>query len=98
MRLAERLYSLPPNKRLGCIENLIRLARSGNSPKLRQVLTMPALLFPDIQFRNLFWRRQPIVYVTIAQAADNYCKRFWKRNIIFVLKNVEYEPRTGEVI
>ena len=98
LRLAEILYTLPPCKRLGFMENLILMARSGAHPQLKQILTMPALLQATHKNKTLFWRRAPANYRTISQAANNYCKRFWKRNVIFVMNNPDYQPNTGEFI
>ena len=98
LRLAEILYTLPPSERLGFMERLILMARSGEHPKLKQILTMPTLLNANRKRKSLFWRRAPANHRTISQAANNYCKRFWKRNVIFVVNNTDYEPYTGEVI
>ena len=98
LRLAEMLYTLPPHERLGFMENLILMARSGKHPKLKQILTMPTLLKDNCENELLFWRQTPANHRTISQAANNYCKRFWKRNVIFVMNNPEYQPNTGEVI
>ena len=98
LRLAEILYTLPPFERLGFMESLILMARSGEHPKLKQILTMPTLLNANRKRKSLFWRRAPVNHRTISQAANNYCKRFWKRNVIFVVNNTDYEPYTGEVI
>ena len=98
LRLAEILYTLPPSERLGFMERLILMARSGEHPKLKQILTMPTLLNANRKRKSLFWRRGPANHRTSSQAANNYCKRFWKRNVIFVVNNTDYEPYTGEVI
>lgn len=98
LRLAEILYTLPPSERLGFMEHLILMARSGEHPKLKQILKMPTLLKANSENELLFWRHAAANHRTISQAANNYCKRFWKRNVIFVMNNLDYEPNTGEVI
>ena len=98
LRLAEILYTLPPSERLGFMERLVLSARSGEHPKLKQILTMPTLLKANCENELLFWRHAPANHRTISQAANNYCKRFWKRNVIFVMNNPDYQPNTGEVI
>ena len=47
MRMAETLYTMPPFERLGYLEEIVQLARSGRCKKTKKVLTMPALLYPD---------------------------------------------------
>ena len=95
MRLAESLYTLPPCCRLGYLEDLIQSARSGENPNVRRVLTMPQLLYPKSDEPFKFWRRCPIGYFTISQAADRYCRRYWRNGIIFVIRNPTYHPATG---
>ena len=96
-RLAEVLYTLPPEKRLGFMQQLIGEARAGNT-KLREVLTNQKLLRPNpIEEKHLFHRSDP-AYCTIAQAAQYYCKRFWKANVADVAYNRVEELETGEVI
>ena len=96
-RLAEELYTLPLEKRLGFMQSLIAEARAGNT-KLRKVLTNQKLLKPNpIEEKHLFHRSEP-TYCTIAQAAQYYCKRYWKANVADVAYNRVEEPETGEVI
>ena len=96
-RLAEELYALPPEKRLGFIQSLIAASRAGNT-KLREVLTNQKLLRPNpIEGKHLFHRSEP-TYCKIAQAAHYYCKRYWKANVANVAYNRVEEPETGEVI
>lgn len=97
MRLAERLYTLPPSQRLGYLQTLIEEARSGASPTLRRVLTMPKLLRANCEDRHLFWRRSPQSYITITQAADRYCRKFWGAGVGAVVDGEVPEPVTGEV-
>jgi len=95
MVLAERLYSLPPCERLGYMQELIQRAREGDT-WLREVLSNHRLIKPNpIYDRKLFYRRNP-EYRTISQAAQNYCKRFWKANVWEVVHNKVPEPPTGE--
>ena len=96
-RMAEHLYTLPPSERLGYVKDLVDLARSGASPKVKKVLTMPALLNPDHQGFRYSWRRNPHSYLTISQAAERYCRRFWGAGVVKVVKGIAPEPPTGEV-
>lgn len=96
-RLAETLYSLPPAERLGYMEELVQLARSGAQPKLRKIMTNPMLIYPDLQDKKLFWRGET-VYCTIAQAADRYCRQSsWQASVSKVVRGQVPEPPTGEV-
>lgn len=97
MRMAERLYKTPPDQRLGYINYIVDLARSGESPRTRQVLTMPTLLKPDPTRRSLFWRNCPNTYLTISQAANRFCWHFWNAGVKDVVRGVAPEPSTGEV-
>lgn len=96
-RLAETLYTTPPAQRLGFMQGLIHSAREGEAPKVREVLTCPVFLFPDRDRTSLFFRRCPDAYMTIAQAANAYCWKFWGASVIDVVKGIAPEPDTGEV-
>lgn len=96
IRLAEVLYSLPPPKRLGYMKNLIDKAREGDT-KLREILSNHILRHPNpTTDRWMFYRGSPS-YCTIAQAAHNYCKRFWHEDVSDVVYGRCPEPPTGEV-
>ena len=96
-RLAETLYSLAPAERLGYIEELVQLARSGDQPKLRKIMTNPAFIRPNPQDTYLFWRGTS-AYCTIAQAADIYCRYSpWQASVTKVVRGQVPEPPTGEV-
>ena len=97
MRLTEHIYSLPPNERLGCIKYLVDLARSGQDNQLREILCnqylMKANPFRDKHlFHRKSWR-----YLTIAQIARNYCKRFWRAKVKDVVYGNANEPDDGLV-
>ncbi|GLO76575.1 hypothetical protein MACH18_36550 [Phaeobacter italicus] len=98
MRLAETLYSLPPSRRLGYMEGLVQMARSGEHPKLRKVLTNPNLVKPNPVEKHLFWRRSP-AYCTIAQAANRYCLSSpWGAPVQEVVRGETPDPPTGEAV
>jgi hypothetical protein len=98
MRMAERLYTLPPGQRLGYLETIIQLARAGHSPLVRDILTTPQLLRPDPERRNLFWRKAPKAYCTITQAANRYCLWSpWAAPVFHVVTGKVPDPPTGEV-
>ncbi|GGE46794.1 recombination protein NinG [Actibacterium pelagium] len=98
LRMAERLYSLPPFERLGYIETIIRLARDGHSPLVRDILLTPQLLLPNPEDKHLFHRRQPLSYCTISQAANRYCIWSpWANQLLAVVRGDAPEPPTGEV-
>lgn len=96
-RLTETLYSMPLTERLGYMEELVQLARSGDCPKLRKIMTNPAFIRPSRQDRKLFWRGSS-EYCTIAQAADRYCRYSpWQASVAKVVRGQVPEPPTGEV-
>lgn len=98
MRMAERLYTMPPGQRLGYLETIIQLARGGHSPLVRDILTTPQLLNPNPEKRFLFWRKAPKAYCTITQAANRYCLWSpWASPVFHVVTGKVPEPPTGEV-
>ena len=97
LRLAECLYSIPPNQRLGFLKELVDLAREGDNGQLRLILTNYLLRHPNpIYDRHLFHRRNR-AYPTIAQAVNYYCKRFWKADAKLVVYNKVPEPDDGVI-
>lgn len=97
-RLAEKLYSLPPFERLGYLEHLVQLARSGDFPKLRKIMTNPKFIYPNPKDKHLFIG-SPVAYCTIAQAADRYCRHSpWQASVAEVVRGEVPEPPTGEVL
>jgi len=96
-RMAETLYSMPPAQRLGHIEEIVQLARSGGCSRVRQILTMPALIRPHPDKHHLF-PRGCRSYCTISQAADRYCRISpWNAGVADVVRGKVPEPPTGEV-
>lgn len=96
LRLAEMLYSLPLDKQLGFIKEIIDQARSGET-KLRSILTNPEILYAPISKEKMFYKRLPEWHMTISQAADAYCWKFWNASVVDVVKGKVKEPETGEV-
>ncbi|WP_073257439.1 hypothetical protein [Shimia gijangensis] len=95
--MAETLYTMPPGQRLGYIEEIIQLARSGQCPRIRKILTMPALIRPDPTKKHLFYQGRKS-YCTISQAANRYCRASpWDAGIADVVRGKVPEPPTGEV-
>ena len=77
------------------MKKLIDHARKGGDAQLRDILSNYKLLRPHpLEDRHLFHRRSRS-YLTIAQAASRYCRRFWKADV----REVVYgrAPETGEV-
>ena len=88
---------MPPAERLGFVKDLIDHARAGGDAQLRDILSNIKLLRPHpLEDRHLFHRRSRS-YLTIAQAASRYCRRFWKANLREVGYGRAPEPPTGEV-
>lgn len=98
MRMAESLYSMPPFDRLGYLEEVVQLARTGQSPKIRKILTMPTLLRPSPDKKHLFYRGCR-GHCTMSQAADRYCRMSpWNAGVVQVVRGEVPDPPTGEVI
>ena len=97
LRLSEELYSIPPNQRLGFMKDLIDHARLGEDRQIQDILTNYVLLHPNpYQDFHLFPKRSRS-YCTIAQAASNYCKRFWRKDVRLVVYNKVGYPYDGVV-
>lgn len=97
MRMAERLYSMPPFERLGYLEEIIQLARNRQCPMIKKILTMPKLIRPNPNDKHLFYRGCPS-YCTISQAADLYCRMSpWNAGVAAVVRGEVPEPPTGEI-
>ena len=96
-RLTERLYLTPPMERLGFMKDLIDIARAGSDAQLRDILSNQTLIKVSWQEKQRFLHRNNSDYCTIAQAASNYCKRFWKANVRDVVYGRAPEPPTGVV-
>ena len=94
--LAEQLYSLPPNQRLRFINSLVEAARTDDRV-LANIFTNPKFLYPDLEEKWIFYRRCPRSYVTISQAANAYCHRFWGAPVTEVVRGSVPEPATGEI-
>lgn len=95
--MGETYYRLPPQERLGHMQQLIQEARDGNT-QLRELLSNWKLrhLHPENDsWMFPFGRRS---YGTIAQEAQSYCRRFWGANVDDVVYDRVPEPPTGEVL
>lgn len=98
MKMAETYYCMPPAHRLGYLEEVVQQARSGDCPRVRKILTNPAFIWPDRQEKHLFYRRTPGSHLTIAQAANHYCRSSpWSAPVSQVVRGEVPEPPTGEV-
>ena len=94
--MGERLYNLPTTERLGHMQEIIEEARQGNT-KLREILSNWKLRNPDPECEVWMYPRRDQSYCTIAQAAQNYCRKFWNANVEDVVYDRVPEPPTGEV-
>ena len=75
-------------ERLGYLNELVELARSGDSPKLSKILTMPKLLRPERRSRH---------GPTISQAVDFFCRKVWGAGSVQVIRGDVPEPPSGEI-
>lgn len=92
--LAECLYDLPPAERLGYMKDLVDRARAGDT-RLREILSNYKLRRANPE-ESWWFPRGSAEYLTIAQAAQNYCRRFWWANVSDVVYCRAREPDTGE--
>lgn len=91
------LYTTPIENRLGFMAELVNQARFGNVT-LRHILTNKHLLSAGMDQPKLFHRHCPGTYLTIAQAANKYCLKFWGSSVRDVVFCRVEEPPTGEVL
>ena len=97
LRLGEELYAVPPNQRLGFMKDLIDHARLGEDAQLRDILSNYVLLRPHPYYDTHLFPKHSRAYCTIAQAASNYCKKFWKADVKLVVYNRVPQPYDGAV-
>jgi len=98
MRMAETLYTMGPFDRLGYLEEVVQLARTGQSSKIRKILTSPTFLRPNPFKKHLFYRGMRS-FSTISQAADRYCRMSpWNAGVVQVVRGEVPDPPTGEII
>ena len=97
LRLGEELYAVPPNQRLGFMKDLIDHARLGEDAQLRDILSNYVLLRPHPYYDTHLFPKHSRAYCTIAQAASNYCKKFWKADVKLVVYNRVPQPYDGVV-
>jgi hypothetical protein len=96
--MAETLYTMGPFDRLGYLEEVVQLARTGQSSKIRKILTSPTSLLPNPTKKHLFYRGMRS-FSTISQAADRYCRMSpWNAGVVQVVRGEVPDPPTGEVI
>jgi hypothetical protein len=85
--LADEFYATKPNARPALLLSVIRRAKSGNAPMLRDILTARYWLYPDYSKRNLFPRGRPEAYKTIGQLTNILCLRSpWRQPVDVVVK------------
>lgn len=95
--LTELLYTRAPFERFGLMKEIIDCAREGNS-YLRSVLTNKFLMAPPIGEEWMYFRHDSSRYLTLPQAAEQYCRYFWGHSVSDVVYCRVQEPPTGEVM
>jgi len=95
--LQRKENTMPVGQRLGYIEEIVQLAKGGECPQLRKILTMPKLIRPNPQEKHLFYLGRSS-FCTISQAADRYCRSSpWKAGVAAVVRGEVPDPPTGEI-
>ena len=94
-KLSEALYSLPISERLGYMKELIDRAREHDDKQLRDILSNFYLLKANCSREPWLFYRRSWQNPTIAQAARNYCKRFWHSNVKDVVYGKTSDPDDG---
>ena len=93
-RIAEMMYELPPFERLGFMKDMIDEARAGNT-QLRKLLSNYKLRHADPKNESWMHPWGDRSYMTLAQAADAYCRRFWGTHVTNVVYGRCAEPDDG---
>ena len=95
-RLMAMCVDHPPFERLGFIEKLIQIARSGEDNELRAVLSNRYLMDGSNDYGNPFLGKRGRSYGSLAAMAERYAQRYWKASIWEVVYCKVNEPPTGE--
>ena len=95
-RLMEMCVGHPPFERLGFIEELIQIARSGEDNELRVVLANRYLMDGDNDYGNPFSGKRGRSYGSLAAMTKKYAQRYCSASIWEVVFCKVNEPPTGE--
>lgn len=96
--LSERVYTLPPCKRMGYVEGVLQVARHSEGGLLRALLQNKKYQYPNPTDLTLFFRSTPKAYKTFPQLCNHYLLNSpWNCYLEQFLKWVP-DPSTGEVL
>ena len=91
-RLMAMCVDHPPFERLGFIEKLIQIARSGEDNELRAVLSNRYLMDGSNDYGNPFLGKRGRSYGSLAAMAERYAQWYWKASIWEVVYCKVNEP------
>ena len=95
-RIAELYFTHPPFERLGMMRGYIALAKQGNG-KMREILSNEYLLDRKNNYGNPFKGKRGKSFGSLAQACEEYCRRYWKASAREVVYNIAPDPDDGVI-
>ena len=95
-RVAELYFKRLPFDRLGLMREYIALAKQGNG-KMRDILSNKYLLDRTNNYGNSFKGKRGKSFGSLAQACEEYCRRYWKASAREVVYNIAPDPDDGVI-
>ena len=95
-RVAELYFKRPPFDRLEMMRGYIELAKQGNG-KMREILSNEYLLDNKNNYGNPFKGKRGKSFGSLAQACEEYCRRYWNASAREVVHNIAPNPDDGVV-
>jgi len=97
--LCEKVYTMPPEERVGYVESVLQVALHSEGGLLRHLLSNKKYQYPNPNDLRLFFRGAPKSYKTFPQICNHYLLNSpWNCYLSDFLKGTVPEPSTGEVL
>ena len=97
--LCEKVYTMPPEERVGYVESVLQVALYSEGGLLRHLLSNKKYQYPNPNDLRLFFRGAPKSYKTFPQICNHYLLNSpWNCYLSDFLKGTVPEPSTGEVL
>ncbi|WP_147405487.1 hypothetical protein [Cereibacter sphaeroides] len=91
LRIAEDIYTLPPDQRFDYVSEIVNTARSGNA-RLRNILTNRVFRYPDPNKKRLFHRSCPASYFTASEVVEVFSRLVWSSGLTEVVYGEAFGP------
>ncbi|MCR9156646.1 MAG: hypothetical protein NXH80_05325 [Rhodobacteraceae bacterium] len=97
--LSEKVYTMPPQERMGYVEDILQVALHSKGGLLRALLQNKKYQYPNRNQEKLFFRNSPKSYKTFPQLCNHYLLNSpWNCYLQEFLKGNVPEPSTGEAL